>query len=252
MNKRQEERMKKTVITITVVVCVAIFLFPAVRKADIAKEKTAIKQAALDYFEGWYEANTDRMNKALHKELVKRVFLGDPESEDIQFIHLDKAKMLEATQKGGGKRIPAEKRQIKVKILDIYHNIASVRIESFEYVDYCHLAKTGGEWKIVNVLWSPHLIEREAAQIDPAIYAAYVGEYEISPGLVMSITSSNDRIFAQATNQHKIEIFPESETKFFYREVDAQIEFIKDAEGNITKLIIYQSGQKIPAKKWGI
>jgi hypothetical protein len=54
---------------------------------------------------------------------------------------------------------------------------------------------------------------------------------------------------AQATGQEKFEIFPESETKFFLKVVDAQIEFVKDASGKVTGLILYQGGQKLQAKK---
>jgi hypothetical protein len=40
-----------------------------------------------------------------------------------------------------------------VKILDIFRNTASVRAEMSGWIDYMHIAKWNGEWKIVNVLW---------------------------------------------------------------------------------------------------
>lgn len=63
--------------------------------------------------------------------------------------------------------------------------------------------------------------------MDPAIYDAYVGRYELAPAFALSITREGDRLLSQATNQAQVEIFPESETKFFLRAVDAQISFGK-------------------------
>jgi hypothetical protein len=54
---------------------------------------------------------------------------------------------------------------------------------------------------------------------------------------------------AQATNQTKYEIFPESETKFFYKVVDAQIEFKKDAQGKVNALTLFQNGAQMPGKR---
>ena len=53
----------------------------------------------------------------------------------------------------------------------------------------------------------------------------------------------------QATGQDEYEVFPESETRFFYRVVDAQITFEVDATGRATQLVLHQSGQHIVAKR---
>ncbi|HEX3128257.1 MAG TPA: serine hydrolase, partial [Thermoanaerobaculia bacterium] len=67
--------------------------------------------------------------------------------------------------------------------------------------------------------------ERQAAQVDPALYDNYVGVYELAPGFLLTVTREGDHLMTQATRQSKIEIFPESETRFFLKVVDAQIEF---------------------------
>ena len=51
---------------------------------------------------------------------------------------------------------------------------------------------------------------------DPAIYERYVGRYELAPAFVLTITRDGDQIFAQATGQPRFEIFPSSETEFFF------------------------------------
>jgi CubicO group peptidase (beta-lactamase class C family) len=91
--------------------------------------------------------------------------------------------------------------------------------------------------------------ERKEIALDPAIYNQYVGEYELAPNFSIIVTKENNRLMTQATGQEKLEAFPESETKFFSKVVDAQIEFTKDALGKVTGFVLYQGGQKLPAKK---
>lgn len=90
---------------------------------------------------------------------------------------------------------------------------------------------------------------RKEIALDPALYDQYAGEYELAPGFVITVTKENNKLMIQPTGQQKAEIFPESETKFFPKVVDAQIEFVKDASGKVTELIIHQGGQKLQAKK---
>jgi hypothetical protein len=84
--------------------------------------------------------------------------------------------------------------------------------------------------------------------VDPKIYAAYAGDYELQPGAVLTISKEENRLMAQLTGQQKFEIFPESETKFFYQVVDAQISFKKDMQGKVTGLVLHQRGDR-EAKK---
>jgi hypothetical protein len=46
-----------------------------------------------------------------------------------------------------------EKQQKDVTILDVYENMASVKVVFLDWVDYVHIAKFSGRWVIVNVLW---------------------------------------------------------------------------------------------------
>lgn len=86
-------------------------------------------------------------------------------------------------------------------------------------------------------------VSRQVADVDPKIYNAYVGQYELAQNFIITITKEENRLFAQVTGQAKVEIFPESETKFFYKVVDAQITFVKDDKGKVTELILYQNGE---------
>jgi len=106
----------------------------------------AIHQTALDYMEGWYDCDTERVTKALHPEHVKRNI------DNGQVSDLSMQTLLDLMQKGVGANFKGD-RQIKVTVLDVFKDIAALKIESAEYHDYVHVGKVNGEWMIVNVLW---------------------------------------------------------------------------------------------------
>lgn len=92
-------------------------------------------------------------------------------------------------------------------------------------------------------------VERKIAAVDKKAYEKFKGEYELMPGFVMTISTEEGKIYAQATNQPRLELYPEAECLYFSKAVDAQIEFTKDKKGNITTLTLHQGGQHIPGKK---
>ncbi len=91
--------------------------------------------------------------------------------------------------------------------------------------------------------------EHKEIKVDPRIFDAYVGQYELQPNVILSITRQGDALLAQATGQPRFRMFPESETDFFLKLVDAQITFVKDASGRVTSLILHQNGQDKTAKR---
>lgn len=93
------------------------------------------------------------------------------------------------------------------------------------------------------------LKERKAIKVDPKILETYVGQYQLTPALIITITGEGDKLYAEVTGQQKIEIYAESETDFFITIVDAQLTFVKDYKGQVTHLVLHQNGQNVPAKK---
>jgi CubicO group peptidase (beta-lactamase class C family) len=81
------------------------------------------------------------------------------------------------------------------------------------------------------------------------ILSRYVGNYELVPGFVLAITVEGDRIFSQATGQGKVEIFPETETRFFLKVVDATLDFSKDEAGNYSKVTLHQGKVNMEGKR---
>jgi hypothetical protein len=106
--------------------------------------KSLIEQTVRDYFEGWYDADVVRMDRALHPDLVKR-----------SVVHggiTTKARMLELTAAGEGRQDGID-RTLVIRIEDVREDIASVTVESAVYHEYVHLMKTEDGWRIANALW---------------------------------------------------------------------------------------------------
>ncbi|HET8633138.1 MAG TPA: nuclear transport factor 2 family protein [Gemmatimonadales bacterium] len=120
-----------------------------------ASDSAAIRQAALDYIEGYYQGDGARMERALHPELAKRIVRTDPNGRS-QLGQMSAMTLVQGTRAGGGRDIPAAEQRADVRILDIYRNAASARIDAAGWVDYLHLARWNGRWVIVNVLWELH------------------------------------------------------------------------------------------------
>jgi hypothetical protein len=115
-------------------------------------DRDAITQTALDYIEGWYEGNVERMERALHPDLAKRIVMKDPQGRG-QLQQMSALGLVQGVKRGGGKGTPKERQQKDVTILDIFGGAASVKIVASDWVDYLHIAKFNGRWVIVNVLW---------------------------------------------------------------------------------------------------
>lgn len=141
--------------TLLAVVVILIASASAVRAQTTASstEGAAIKQTALDYIEGWYEGNPERMERALHPELAKRIVRTNPQNNRSRLDQMSAMTLVLGTRAGGGKDTPKERQQKDVTILDVYENAASVKVVASDWIDYLHMAKFNGRWVIVNVLW---------------------------------------------------------------------------------------------------
>ena len=91
--------------------------------------------------------------------------------------------------------------------------------------------------------------KRKFITVAPKILDLYVGDYQVAPGLVLSITRDGEHLFGQATGQGKAELHAESETAFFVREANGVITFAKDATGKITHLTLKQGGRDTKANR---
>jgi CubicO group peptidase (beta-lactamase class C family) len=90
---------------------------------------------------------------------------------------------------------------------------------------------------------------RQEVEVDPKLYDRLAGDYELAPNFIISIIRRGDKLISQVTGQSEVEIFPESELRFFLKVVDAQVDFVVDASGLVTGLVLHQGGRDLPARK---
>lgn len=142
--------MKKSVLLLIL----AGSLTPILKAQNISPEDAAaIKKPAADYIEGWYEGNAARMESALHPELAKRIVIVDVSTGRSRLDSMSAMTLVQRTRAGGGTKVPKEKQQKDITILDRFNNAAVVKVIASEWIDYLEEAKVNGEWKIINVLW---------------------------------------------------------------------------------------------------
>lgn len=143
-------RHRLPVIAIAATLLAIIAATPA--RAQTAADSAAIRQPALDYIEGWYEGNAERMERAVHPDLAKRIVNTNPNGRSV-LGHQSAMTLVQNTRRGGGKDTPPNQQRKDVRILDIFGNTASVRVDAGAWVDYLHIVKWNGRWVIINVLW---------------------------------------------------------------------------------------------------
>jgi CubicO group peptidase (beta-lactamase class C family) len=105
-------------------------------------------------------------------------------------------------------------------------------------VEYGNFEQNGNKIKV------SRLKDEPIVSIDKALYRLYAGKYDYGNNMIISITTENDKLFAQGTNQPRFEILPLSEKEFIIREVNARFIFVKEPDGKVSKLIFDMAGQK--------
>ena len=139
--------------TICLLAALTAVINAAPAAAQSAADSTAIKNTALDYIEGWWAGDAARMERSLHPELAKRNVATDPNNRRSRLIQMSALTLINQTRAGGGTDVSADRRRTDVRILDIYQLAASVRVDAGGWIDYMHMVKWNGQWRIVNVLW---------------------------------------------------------------------------------------------------
>jgi len=137
--------------TLSIALSAVLLGIAAAAPAQTDADSAAIRATALDYIEGWYTGDGDRVARALHPDLAKRIVWRRGGKEELG--NMTATELVEATRAGGGSRTPEGERQRDVAILDVFRNAAVVKVVARDWVDYLQIAQWDGRWVIVNVLW---------------------------------------------------------------------------------------------------
>lgn len=126
----------------------ALGLGPALR-AQTAADSAGIIATARNYIDGWYTNDGPRMESALHTHLAKRLVWDD----SLHHSHLVDLTALELVQ-GTIHHAPSPgSHRDEVRILDLFGNVAMVRIDADTWVDFLQETRWNGKWVILNVMW---------------------------------------------------------------------------------------------------
>lgn len=117
-------------------------------------DRDAITRTALNYAEGWYEGNADKMESALSPDLAKRIVRTNAQGQS-SLGQMSAMTLVQVVRTGEGKQTPKGEQQKDVTILDMLTSSATVKLEMRDWIDYLHIGKINGKWVIINVLWEP-------------------------------------------------------------------------------------------------
>lgn len=90
--------------------------------------------------------------------------------------------------------------------------------------------------------------EKKEITVPESVLSQYVGTYQLAPEFSITVTLEGGGLKVQATDQPKFSIFAKSETRFFLKVVEADVEFVREG-GKVTKLVLYQNGQEMEGEK---
>jgi hypothetical protein len=96
-----------------------------------------------------------------------------------------------------------------------------------------------------------HMSGDTGIRLSPELVAGYAGVYELAPGRDVVITVTGDLVFVQGLNEPKLPLFVQSETRFMSTATPTGFEFVKDAQGNVTHLIVRGEGEQRAVRKAG-
>ena len=96
--------------------------------------------------------------------------------------------------------------------------------------------KQKGQWRLAAGQLTTLSRERSVAKVDPKVYDAYIGQYRNPKGRILGVMRDGDRLMIEVGGE-KVEVFPESETQFFFKDADVLLVFVKDEQGRVVRLI---------------
>ena len=133
---------------------------PSSSDSPAATDRTAVRQAALNYVEALYQVDSTRVIRSVHPELVKYGYFrsdGTYRGTPMTFTELKKLAM---SWNKDQKRVDPDTATKEIVVLDVLDKTASAKIVAHWGIDYMHLAKTDGKWMIRQVLWQSHPPQR--------------------------------------------------------------------------------------------
>lgn len=104
-------------------------------------------------------------------------------------------------------------------------------------------------WQVVARHYSRLPVERTVVKLDPKVYDQYVGQYELAPNFVLTVTKEGEKLKSQASGQPQFELQPVSEVAFFIKDISALFIFMRGQSGEVEQMLTVQDGRIIQARR---
>jgi hypothetical protein len=115
-----------------------------------AVDVDAITAVVTEYYQSWFAGDGERMRRCIHPSLAKRTF--EQPGTDSLALHEDPTEtLIQDTASGEGTEFTPTQ---DVTVIDVFRDMATVMASSEPFVEYLHVARFGGRWLIVNVLYT--------------------------------------------------------------------------------------------------
>jgi len=130
---------------------------PVAAQQDTNADREGVHQAVLDYVEGIYNVQPERIERSVSPNLAKLGFYRPPTETAYRPGRSMAFQQLVEIAKNFNKDGKLSKDAPKdIVIYDVLDQTATVKLTADWGTDYMHLAKIDGKWLIVNVLWQSH------------------------------------------------------------------------------------------------
>ena len=205
------------------------FALPSLPIADLRDgDQEAIHQAALDYVDGFYAADPERVERGVHPSLQKVVVRSMPGGrETLDFM--DRHALVEYARMGAGKR-PEGERQIEVSVLDVLENTAVVRIDSISFVDHAHVVRVNDAWRVVNVLWAQKSGQELAAVGENDRAAIEQAGLDYVDGFYAGSTERLQKALHPRLQKVTVQALPNGREVFRYTTTDGLVEYVNTGQ----------------------
>lgn len=143
--------------TIRYLMCVALAAGTALPAQAPGKasdtDREAVRRAALDYLDGFYEGDTTKLIRAFRPEMYKYGFWRDSTGryagERMTFAEaVEYARKVKARNRGVDPKWPKQ-----VDIFEVQDQTAAAKVTAWWGTDYLLLGKYDGAWQIAHVMW---------------------------------------------------------------------------------------------------
>jgi hypothetical protein len=140
--------MRKTILWLTLIVLILAAL--GLGRNASSDETRAITAVTQNYMNAYYTADPVLMQRSLHPDFHKRTLRTV--NGQTRITEDTVQSMVEGVALGTGKDIPRNERVKSIQVLDLYRDAASVKVVTGRWIDYMHLSKLNGEWRVLDVV----------------------------------------------------------------------------------------------------